>query len=298
MTVSPHSRWASWTRASRSRGRNLSKKGSRSTTCSPPPGIRGRLAATLAFVPVLIQLDVRRDGSYGLTATIEDLSTFIPLQAVSLTLWGVPADPSHDAQRVGPSPEYAKPTPAGVAPAPFMFASATARTVRSKLPVGRILAGRPGGDLGTHVRAHRLQPARRVLGRRQGHPGNDAGREPVGLSIDLSTPQDLEPYALATPDLRDVVVTLPAATVINPSAANGLTACPPAAFSLGSGAAVSCPPSSTVGSVQIDTPLLAAPLTGSLYLAEQTDNPFGSLIALYLLAEDGGCGSSSRAVSN
>ena len=121
-------------------------------------------------------------------------------------------------------------------------------------------------------------------------PETTQAASPSGYQIDLSTPQDLEPYALATPDLRDVVVTLPAATVINPSAANGLTACPPAAFSLGSGAAVSCPPSSTVGSVQIDTPLLAAPLTGSLYLAEQTDNPFGSLIALYLLAEGGGAG--------
>ena len=38
--------------------------------------------------------------------------------------------------------------------------------------------------------------------------------------------------------------------------------------------------------MQIDTPLLPSPLTGAVYLASQGDNPFGSLIALYIVAEN------------
>ena len=40
--------------------------------------------------------------------------------------------------------------------------------------------------------------------------------------------------------------------------------------------------------MEVDTPLLATPLTGSVFLAQQTDNPFGSLLALYIVAQGDG----------
>ena len=129
---------------------------------------------------------------------------------------------------------------------------------------------------------------------------------PTGLNVDVKVAQQgtLEEGKLADADVRATTVTLPEGMVLNPGAANGLQACSEAQIGyLGQGATdplspgapeplqfatapVSCPEASKVGTVHIKTPLLGEELRGSVYLAAQNANPFGSLIALYIVAEN------------
>ncbi len=136
-------------------------------------------------------------------------------------------------------------------------------------------------------------------------PEANSAATPTGLTVLVKVPQatTLEAGGLAEADVRNTTVTLPQGVQLSPSAANGLEACSEAQIGFtGLDAASqtdefsdekpSCPPGSKLGTVRIKTPLLSHPLEGSLYLAspapngEAHRNPFGSLVSLYLVAED------------
>ena len=135
---------------------------------------------------------------------------------------------------------------------------------------------------------------------------------PTGLTVNVKIPQQgiVESQGSAIADLEETKVKLPEGVTLNPSAANGLQACseqqigyqgppgepdplePGAAQPLSfSEAPADCPPASTLGTVQIRTPLLDEELSGHVYLAgpapdgETGKNPFDNLIAIYLVAE-------------
>jgi hypothetical protein len=88
--------------------------------------------------------------------------------------------------------------------------------------------------------------------------------------------------------VRRAAVTLPEGVTINPSVGAGLGVCTAAQYvaetplsPLGSG----CPGESKIGDFRVATPIVSGTINGAIFLAAPHDNPFGSMIAVYLVAK-------------
>jgi hypothetical protein len=231
----------------------------------PSPGHVATFAASLTVGTLLLQLDLRSDGSYGLNATTNDISTLISIQAISVTLWGVPADPSHEAVRCGQLGVSCGPS--GAAAAPFMTNPTDCGTpgdpntltagiaIDSWQEPSQQVSASASIPTPTGCEALTAEPSITVT------PETTQADTPTGYDVDLHVPQNLNPYGTATPDLRNVSVTLPAGTAIAPGVANGLQGCTSEQF-----AANSCPDASKVGTVEVQTPVLPDRLGGPVYI--------------------------------
>ncbi|HEY2281946.1 MAG TPA: hypothetical protein VGH60_00160 [Solirubrobacteraceae bacterium] len=148
-----------------------------------------------------------------------------------------------------------------------------------------------------------------------GAPTTARAGEPTGLDFTVSVPQktSAEGEERSTPPLRDTTVTLPEGMTVDPSSANGLGACSLEQVGISeagtpNAAPPACPNASKLGTVEVETqalpsevckapqtPLEQCPgaeerehtsLSGSIYLARQDENPFGSLLAIYIVIDD------------
>jgi hypothetical protein len=123
-------------------------------------------------------------------------------------------------------------------------------------------------------------------------PTSHAAESPTGLDFGLDVADEgiTNPSGFAHSAIRAAEVTLPKGMTINPSQAEGLGVCSEAdlegedAFSEpGEG----CPNSSKIGTIEVETPLLEGQiLKGALFVAKPYENPFDSLIALYIVIRD------------
>jgi hypothetical protein len=127
----------------------------------------------------------------------------------------------------------------------------------------------------------------------QAQPTTSMADTPSGLEFELKSPQTESVGSSATPALKRAVVTLPAGMTVDPSAGNGLAGCSVAQIGwLGgssknfSAAQPECPEASKIGSLELTTPLIPRTLTGALYLANQSENPFGSVLGAYVVVDD------------
>jgi len=127
-------------------------------------------------------------------------------------------------------------------------------------------------------------------------PETSAGDAPTGMVAKVHIPQPQEVDAPASADLRKTVVTLPEGLLVNPATANGLAACTPEQIGLTSAVgaepatftseAAACPEAAKLGTVEVSTPVLDHPLSGGVYAASPDQNPFGTLLALYIAVDD------------
>jgi hypothetical protein len=265
----------------------------------PPPDLPALFAFNTAIGPtVTMEPELRSDGDYGITVSSRGINQAIDLGGVRVTFWGVPADPSHDADRGlhpdgSPVPcfDVIDPTctnPAGTPRVPFLTnpTDCSVGPLRTDVHVrswnGSTDSDSYTGPAMTGCENLPFDPSIRV------QPTSTQADSPTGLDVEVSIPQNENPDGLATAHLEKAVVTLPEGMTVNPSSADGLKACSPAEIGLDSRADPTCPEASKIGSVEIDTPLLDKTLNGSVFVAKQNDNPFNSLLAIYIVAKGPG----------
>ena len=294
----------------------------------PPPGQPAELGVTVAGIGhIPFFFHVRSNGDYGLTVQLDEIPETGPLQGAILTLWGVPAEASHDLEREGTlgegaplDGEFCKPSvhvtagleeqkrcPSGMAARPFLTLPSSCPG--TELPVSvrsdswqnpeqpsPLEPEAPGTFLpeqslpaSTGCEALSFDPTLAV------EPETLQAGAPSGYTIELHVPQNEGAGELATADLRTAVVRLPVGAVISPALADGLEGCSEEQFAAHSLAAAACPSASQIGTVKIVTPLVSSPLEGQVFLGEPECDPctpsdaqHGRLIRLLVQAQGSG----------
>jgi hypothetical protein len=277
-----------------------------------PPDVPARLGFNVLGVMVMLDASVRTGSGYAISLAGRNVGEGLPLIGTDVTLWGVPQDPTHDSQRACPGrfpPGMNGPTCTTDAPArPFLRLPTSCPADPSQgleTTVRTDSWTNPGvfstASFFSHVAPNFPDPG--WPGAQQGTTGCDsvpfdptftakpatpASPGASGFVFDLGLPQTDDPNVVGESDLKRAVVSLPAGVRVNPASAGGLGACSPAQIALSSSAVPTCPDSSKVGTLRIDTPLLEQPLDGAVYLAKPHENPSHSLVAIYLVARGPG----------
>jgi hypothetical protein len=271
-----------------------------------PAGKPAVLGFAVLGVSIFIDTKIRTGSDYRLSSSLHDIPGAFPTLGTTLTLWGVPGDPSHDKQRCVNLEEskdgncdglgyfYAEPHEFDLPRRPFLTLPTSCAGPQT-VQVSADSWQEPGvfvqdsfithNGLGEQVGfegCNRLGFTPTITSQ----PDTGVAATPSGLHFDLHLPQNDAPEALSEAELKGAVVTLPAGVTVNPSSANGLGVCSPAQIDLSGSEPAGCPESSKVGTVEAITPVLDHPVKGFVYLAEQGNNPFGSLIALYIALSD------------
>jgi hypothetical protein len=280
----------------------------------PSPGEPARFGFEIVGTLNVLDTSVRTGGGYNVVVEDKNITQLVNFIAARVTFWGVPGDPAHDSARgwsciqgsryssIGGSP-IPPCKPLGQVKPPPLLTLPTSCTGPLKTsvqgdswtgPTSLQASFAPFDATGTVSLdgCNRLPFATSI----SVAPDGQAASTPSGLTVGVHVPQEetLNGAGLAPADVKDTTVTLPAGVALNPAAADGLQSCtdtpepglPEGQIGLGNSGDALCPEASKVGTLEVRSPLLPDALVGEAYLAAQNQNPFGSLVALYLVAKD------------
>jgi hypothetical protein len=278
---------------------------------TPLVGEPARFGFEVDSLPVTLDTSVRSGSDYGVTVKVSNIQEATGFLTSKVTFWGVPGSPAHDDARGWACIEGEKAL-CGLAesePPPFLSlptsCTGSLRTTVQADSWAEPYPARPleaplfdeyeigGLDGCNHLQ---FDPEISVA------PDVPDASTATGLSVRVHVPQTaaLNPEGLAESALRNTTVALPPGVAVNPGGADGLEACSESEigyqgkepgeadtnlFTAGLPSPF-CPDGSKIGTVEIETPLLPHALKGAVYLAEQNANPFSTLLAMYLVAED------------
>ena len=286
---------------------------------APAPGEPARFGFEVLKSPVILDTAVKSGSDYGVVVSAHQVTETAGLVESSVSFWGVPGDPRHDASRgwecieggaYASGPEACKPL--GLPEKQFLNLPtscgsplAAPMETRSWVP-GASYIGPIRNEADTEATPTNCG-ALSLTGSINVQPFQTSADTPTGMNVTVEVPQgpQVGEAELAKSAIKSTTVTLPEGLVLSPAAASGLEAC--SAFQVGFNGfelapplpesaqlendhftpeADSCPKAAKVGTVKISTPVLKNPLLGSVYLAAQDTNPFQSPLVIYITAFD------------
>jgi hypothetical protein len=275
----------------------------------PAAGVPAQLGFSAFGSPVVLDTHLRPDaeGRYVLTIEATDFPQSLDVSAIDLTLWGVPWAASHNGER-GDCLNEARPE--------FPWAKCSVGSTQNNPQLAYLTAPSECSPSLTFIATASSwqQPAQVSASA----ANEDAGHNPVALGgcenvpftpipfgfltttkastssgYDFRLSANLDgftnPIQIAPSPARQVVVHLPAGVSVNPSVGAGLIGCSPsqyAAETAFNGVGNACPSGAKIGDFRVKSPLFPDDwIEGGIFLATPRDNPFGSLIAVYLVAK-------------
>jgi hypothetical protein len=274
----------------------------------PPPGAPAEIGFSPFGSPIVFIPEIRQaEGEYQISERATNISQHVNISAIKLTLWGAPWAIAHNFQRGNCLNEVEPDSP---------WANTCAIVPRAENPQLAYLT-LPSACLQPLVFGAAIeswqQPgtvSRRTFthfneGESQALEGCDAIQFEPAASASVSDPRAsspsgfdfnldvgsqglLNPTRLNPAAVKDAIVALPEGFTINPSVGAGLLGCSPsqyAAETVSSPPGAGCPNGSKIGEFTVQSPLFPETVKGSLFLATPFENPFGGLIAIYLVAK-------------
>ena len=270
----------------------------------PPPGVAVKFGFIAANTPATVEAGINDRQPFNVVASALNIPQSLDFYGAELHIWGVASDHAHDplrgdCLRFEPGPKD-EPVSLGICDtgAPEVPFLTLPRSCGTPLITSFELVSwqQPNAPPFKDSFASPAMSGCSKLGfgpRVSAKPTAATAESASGLDFDVEINDEglTNPKGLAQSEIKDSVVTLPAGMTVNPSQANGLAVCPRAAYeaeSLATGSGQGCPPASKIGEVEVESPLLAKGEIqhGSVFLASQDDNPFGTLIALYMVIKN------------
>lgn len=259
-------------------------------------GVAAELGFNLAGLVIqVLPVSVRPDDS-GLTVTAPNISQFGESRDVSVTTWGLPASHVHDPERGRECYGSRSPACSGgnesaeIPIKPFLAnptgCEAHIATIESYSWEEPRKPSRESTEVPPIIECERVPfgPLIEVA------PTTRSAESSSGLNVSLDVPQTWDnPSGIATSDVKDTVLTLPVGYTVNPSAGSGLGVCTPQqllAETSSSPSSAGCPAESKIGTVDVETPVLSEKLSGNVYVAKPFENPFDSLLGLYIVIKN------------
>jgi hypothetical protein len=256
-----------------------------------------RFGFTAGLFPAFIDVHVRTDSDYGVTATVYGPSGTVSLIGAETTLWGNPASEAHDVQRLTPTEATQCKTACeaevnGVKGRRASTIPADQRKAFMSNP-----SACQGGQVDFAARSYQLPDPFTALAPLppisdctglpfaptfEAEPTSHVAGAPTGLHTTLVLPQHLGEEERSTATMREARVTLPAGMQIAAGAANWIGTCSAAQVGFHEEVDVACPDNSKLGTATVSSPALPEPIEGAIY--QRTPTP-GHQFGLWLTVD-------------